>query len=63
LEIYLIRHRGTIRASLCGILKLPQEKMFYFGCPVENYSISIIRYNDTNFYIHTMNEIVSLPEK
>ena len=55
-RIAIICHGGTIRSILCGILNIPQEKRFYFGYPIENCSISIIKYIDPHFYIHTVND-------
>ena len=54
--IAIVCHGGTIRSILCGLLGIPQEKRFYFGCPIENCSISKIKYEDHHFYVHTVNE-------
>lgn len=55
-RIAIVCHGGTIRSILCGILGIAQEKRFYFGCPIENCSISKLQYIDNHFYIDTMNE-------
>ena len=54
--IAIVCHGGTIRSILCGLLGIPQEKRFYFGFPIENCSISKIKYADHHFYVHTVNE-------
>jgi broad specificity phosphatase PhoE len=55
-QIAIIAHGGKIRSIICGILNIPQEKRFYIGFPPENCSISIIKYENNHFYLHTFND-------
>jgi probable phosphoglycerate mutase len=55
-RVAIVTHGGIVRAALCGILGLPQEKRFCFGVPTINCSISILSYYDSKFYIHTFND-------
>lgn len=57
-RVAIIAHGGTIRSIICGILNIPQQRRFHIGFPVENCSISIIKFNpkDLHFYLHTFND-------
>jgi broad specificity phosphatase PhoE len=55
-RIIIVCHGGTIRSIICGILKIPQQKRFYLGFPPENCSISMILYQENEYYMHTFND-------
>lgn len=55
-RIAVVCHGGTIRALICGILRIPQERRFYFGDPPINCSISIVRMKDGEAHLHTFND-------
>lgn len=61
-RVAIVCHGGTIRSIICGVLDIPQKKRFYFGSPVENCSISIVKYNDMDkkFSLHTLNDFSHL---
>ena len=61
-KVAIVCHGGTIRSIICGILDIPQQKRFFLGFPLENCSISIIKYNekDKRFYLHTLNDITNM---
>ena len=57
-KVAIVCHGGTIRSLICGILDIPQQKRFYFGDPLENCSISIIKYDESQktFSLATFND-------
>jgi broad specificity phosphatase PhoE len=55
-RIAIVSHGGTIRSIICGVLNIPQQVRFQFGHPPENCSISILRYVDDRFYLHSFND-------
>ena len=59
-KIAIVCHGGTIRSIICGVLNLPQQKRFYLGAPLENASISILKYIDGRVSLHTFNDIAHL---
>ncbi|MCL2672327.1 MAG: histidine phosphatase family protein [Clostridiales bacterium] len=61
-KIAIVCHGGTIRSILCGVLGIPQHKRFYLGFPLENCSITMIRYGESEkkFYLHTLNDFLHL---
>lgn len=63
-KVAIVMHGGTIRATICGILDLPQQRRFYFGFPPENCSISIVKYQEEEkrFYLHSFNDISHLSD-
>lgn len=52
----IVCHGGTIRSVICGLLDIPQQKRFLFGSPPENCSISIIKWQNGEFILHTFND-------
>jgi len=63
-KVAIVCHGGTIRTIVCGLLDLPQQKRFFFGCPPEYCSITIIRYNkeEGSFCLHVLNDFSHLSE-
>ena len=59
-NVAVVAHGGTIRSIICGSLGLPQEKRFFLGMPPEHCSISILKYQDERFYLHTFNDYTHL---
>ena len=57
-RIAIVCHGGTIRSVICGVLGIPQQKRFFFGAPLENCSVSIVRYKNEYkmFYLHSFND-------
>lgn len=55
-RIAIVCHGGTIRSMLSGLLELPQHKRFLFGCPLKNCSVSIVKYVDGQFCLHSLNQ-------
>lgn len=57
-KVAIVCHGGTIRSFICGTLDIPQQKRFYLGMPLENCSISIVKYDkiDKIYYLHTFND-------
>jgi len=63
-KVAIVCHGGTIRTIICGLLDLPQQKRFFFGCPPEYCSITIIRYNkeDGRYCLHVLNDFSHLSD-
>jgi len=63
-KIAIVSHGGAIRSIVCGVLGIPQQKRFFLGAPLENCSISLIRYDeaDKKFYLHAFNDFSHLLE-
>lgn len=61
-RVAIVCHGGTIRSIICGVLEIPQQKRFYLGAPVENCSISMLRYSamDKRFCLHMFNDFSHL---
>ena len=55
-RIAIVCHGGTIRSILCGLLRIPQQRRFYFGMPPEHCSITTVRFVKGEFYLHTFND-------
>lgn len=57
-RVCIVAHGGTIRSILCGALGIPQQKRFYFGAPLENCSMTVLRYMETDrrFYLQVFND-------
>jgi probable phosphoglycerate mutase len=58
----VVAHGGTIRILLCGMLGIGMEKRFYLGKPVENCSITLIKYDqkEKKFFLHSFNDCAHL---
>ena len=52
----IVCHGGTIRAMVCGMLDIPQQKRFYLGLPPVNCSISIVVHREERFFLHSFND-------
>jgi len=63
-KVAIVMHGGTIRAMICGLLDLPQQRRFYFGYPPENCSITIVKYREEEerFYLHSFNDVSHLSD-
>lgn len=59
-RVAVVCHGGTIRAIACGILRIPQQRRFFFGDPPINCSISIVRFADGDARLHTFNDYAHL---
>jgi probable phosphoglycerate mutase len=55
-RVALVCHGGVIRSVACGILRIPQERRFFFGDPPINCSITIVRFSDGGCHLHTFND-------
>lgn len=57
-NVAIVAHVGTIRVLLCGILGLGQARRFLIGAPIENCSISVIKYDKKSgtLSVHTVND-------
>jgi len=62
-NVAIVAHAGLIRPLICGALNLPQARRFYFGRNIEHCSISILKYEKNNFYLHTFNDYQHLGEE
>ena len=58
----LVIHGGTIRCILSGLLRIPFERRFYLGAPLENCSITVVKYReeDGRFYLNSFNDSAHL---
>lgn len=63
-KVAIVCHGGTIRSIVCGLLDIPQQRRFFFGCPPEYCSITIIRYNKENgrYCLHVFNDFSHLSD-
>lgn len=63
-NVAVVAHKGTIRVLLSGILGLEQQRRFFLGLPLEDCSISTVRFDaDTNrLYVHTINDHAHLED-
>lgn len=61
-NVVIITHGGVIRTLLAGILKIGQEKRFIFGEPLQNCSITMIKYekSKSTFIVNTFNDSAHL---
>lgn len=58
----LVTHGGVIRSLLCVFLGLGQEKRFQFGAPLENTSLTLVRWDakKVRYFIHSLNDYAHL---
>ena len=59
-RIAVVCHGGVIRALLCGLFQIPQARRFFFGLPLENCSITIVKQEGDQRYLHTFNDYAHL---
>ena len=61
-SVAVVTHGGVIRALVCGLLNIDQNRRFYLGNPPENCSMSLIKYNKISkeFFIHSFNDYAHL---
>ena len=57
-NVAVVTHGGTIRVLISGILKISQTRRFYLGDPIQNCSISRLKYDESSeaFYLQSFNE-------
>lgn len=63
-NVAIVAHGGMIRVLISGFLELNQERRFFFGLPLENCSITLVKYDNKNkkFYIHYFNNYSHLED-
>lgn len=63
-NVAVVAHGGIIRVLISGFLGLHQERRFFFGSPLENCSITLVKYDNKskNFYIHYFNDYSHLED-
>lgn len=63
-NVAVVAHGGTICSLISGRLGLGQEKRFFIGAPIENCSISAVRYEKDarRYYVHTVNDYAHLEQ-
>ena len=63
-RVAVVSHGGTIRSLLCAVLEIPQERRFFFGAPLDNCSLSVLRWDPAagRFAVHTVNDAAHLEE-
>lgn len=63
-NIAVVTHGGVIRVLCCGILGVGQARRFFIGAPIENCSISVIKYDKKkgSFCVHTVNDHAHLED-
>lgn len=55
-RIAIVCHGGVIRSLLCGLFQIPQNRRFFLGMPLENCSITIVKQEGGQRYLHTFND-------
>lgn len=55
-RVAVVCHGGVIRTLLCGLFQIPQVRRFLFGMPLENCSITIVKQEEGQRYLHTFND-------
>ena len=55
-RIAIVCHSGVIRSLLCGLFQIPQNRRFFLGMPLENCSITIVKQEVGQRYLHTFND-------
>ncbi|MBU3157350.1 histidine phosphatase family protein [Clostridium estertheticum] len=57
-NVAVVLHGGIIGVLICGFLGIGQHKRFFLGEPLENCSISIIKYDNkaNNYYLQSFND-------
>ena len=60
----VVTHGGTLRILLCYFLGIGYEKRFFLGEPIENCSISQVKYDEVKgaFCVHSVNDTGHLRE-
>ena len=59
-NVAIVTHGGTIRSMICGALGIAQEKRFFLGQPLEHCSISLIKLENSMFFLHSLNDYTHL---
>lgn len=61
-KVAIVAHGGTIRSIVCGVLGIAQQKRFRFGAPLENCSITVVKYIEAKnqYFLHTFNDFSHL---
>lgn len=55
-RIAVVCHGGVIRSLVCGLFGIPQVRRFLFGMPLENCSITVVKQESGQRYLHTFND-------
>ena len=57
-NVAVVTHGGMIRVLISGFLGLHQERRFFFGSPLENCRITLVKYDNKSkdFHIHYFND-------
>lgn len=61
-RVAIFCHGGTIRAIVCGMMGIPQEKRFFLGQPLHNCSVTVMRKNRDGVYLHSLNDCCQLDD-
>ncbi len=58
----IVTHGGIIRSLLCAFLGIGPEKRFFFGAPLANCGLTVVRWNAKrgSFLIHSVNDSAHL---
>jgi broad specificity phosphatase PhoE len=61
-RVVIVTHGGTIRSLLCAFLNIAPEKRFLFGAPLQNCSITSVRWDARRhtYFIHSVNDSAHL---
>lgn len=55
-RVAIVCHGGTIRSMVCGFLGIPQVRRFFFGAPLQNCSVTVIKIIDGQAYLEGLNQ-------
>lgn len=57
-NVAIVAHGGILRVLISGFLGLRQERRFYLGSPLENCSLTLVKYDNksNDFYIQYFND-------
>lgn len=63
-NVAVVTHGGMIRVLISGFLGLHQERRFFFGSPLQNCSITLVKHDNKskNFYVHYFNDYSHLED-
>lgn len=63
-NVAIVTHGGMIRVLISGFLGLGQERRFFLGSPLENCSITLVKYDNksNNFYVQYFNDYSHLED-
>ncbi len=55
-RVAIVSHQGTIQSLICGMLKLPQDRRHCLGEPIMHTSISVLKYTNKKYLLHSFND-------